>query len=102
MRPHLKDVVGKPRICGNARQAWRVAEKRINPKPEYPMRKFISGLIALVSCALVFALVYILWRVLWGSFYWLWDNYYYFRVFVFLCSCAICYQLGRWSERYRK
>ena len=33
------------------------------------MRKTISGLITLISFALVFSLVYIGWRVVWGSFF---------------------------------
>ncbi len=62
------------------------------------MRKIISGLIGLIGCALVFTLVYFLWRAVFGSLFWLWDHYYYFRVFCFLCSCAVCYYLGRWRE----
>jgi len=63
------------------------------------MRNTILGLIGFT---LVFALIYILWRVFWGNFFWLWDKFYYFRVFVFLCSCAGSYYLGRWSGRHRE
>jgi hypothetical protein len=76
-----------------------VAEKRTHPELKEPMRKTISGLIALISFALVFTLVYICWRAVWGSFFWLWDHYHYFRVFLFLCFCVGFYYLGRWSER---
>ena len=79
-----------------------MAEKRIDPELEQPMRKTISGLIALIGFALVFSLVYICWRAVWGSFFWLWDHYYYFRLFLFLCSCTGFYYLGRLSERHRK
>ncbi|HUC28347.1 MAG TPA: hypothetical protein VMR80_02140 [Candidatus Acidoferrum sp.] len=65
------------------------------------MRNTILGLIGLAGCALIFTLVYILWRAALGSFFRLWDHYYYFRVFFFLCSCAGFYYLGRWSERQR-
>ncbi len=63
------------------------------------MRDTVLGLIRF---ALAFALIYILWRMFWGSFFRLWDNFYYFRVFFFLCSCTGFYYLGRWSERHRK
>lgn len=48
-----------------------------------------------------FALVYILWRMSWGSFFHLWDGYYYFRLFVVLSACVSCFYVGRWTERQR-
>jgi hypothetical protein len=101
MRRDAQVLVWQPDIQRHVDKARRVAEKRIDPELEQPMRKTISGLIGLISCALVFTLVYILWRAGWGSFFWLWDHYYYFRLFFFLCSCAGFYYLGRWSERER-
>src|ERR1700687_5969443 len=98
---HVKTGSRESHICGEANQARRVAKKEIHPELEKTMRKTISGLIALIGFALVFSLVYICWRAVWGSFFWLWDNYYYFRVFLFLCSCVCFYYLGRLSERAR-